>query len=397
MEYITVAETAEKWGVTVRQVQRLLAANRIPGIRTHGQAYMIPADAEKPGDPRRCRGGNPPPAPQKSLSADLAGVIAATSFSMPRDNPEAIMDYINDERIRLLYQGFFAYMRGDFERVKQNFLMLKSDDAAKLRACSIVISAAVNTGDYQFFEYIEAYCKDIIAANMGADVTAVADHALASAYVGAFVPNMVVDWLKDGDFSALPTPLKPDALCSRVRYLHFLKKYESIIDIARTALTLEESDRCMSYMSIFLRILCAAAYCSLGRFYDAKTYLLDVMKDCLPHGFITILALHEPLFGGLLERLLKQNYPEYYDAVIGLSTSLIPNWLDFHNRSTKDNITTILTTQEYQVALLFSQGKSREEIAKLQLVSLSRVKAIIEVIYGKLFVSSKSELAKYIL
>ena len=45
MEYITVAEAAEKWGVTPRQVQRLLAAGRIQGANKDGHAYMVPADA----------------------------------------------------------------------------------------------------------------------------------------------------------------------------------------------------------------------------------------------------------------------------------------------------------------------------------------------------------------
>ena len=55
MEYISVSEAAEKWGVSPRQVQRLLAANRIPYTKKYGRSWMIPSDAEKPVDPRRER------------------------------------------------------------------------------------------------------------------------------------------------------------------------------------------------------------------------------------------------------------------------------------------------------------------------------------------------------
>lgn len=53
MEYISVTEAAARWNVSVRQVQRLLAENRLPNAKKYGRSWMLPADAEKPGDPRR--------------------------------------------------------------------------------------------------------------------------------------------------------------------------------------------------------------------------------------------------------------------------------------------------------------------------------------------------------
>ena len=52
MEYLTVQETAEKWGVSRRMVQQLCVNGRIPGARKFTRAWAIPADAEKPQDPR---------------------------------------------------------------------------------------------------------------------------------------------------------------------------------------------------------------------------------------------------------------------------------------------------------------------------------------------------------
>lgn len=53
MEYISAAQAAKKWEVTPRHVQRLLAEGRIPCARKYGRAWMIPAHAQKPADPRR--------------------------------------------------------------------------------------------------------------------------------------------------------------------------------------------------------------------------------------------------------------------------------------------------------------------------------------------------------
>ncbi|MDO4552955.1 MAG: cell filamentation protein Fic, partial [Bacillota bacterium] len=52
MEYMTVAEAAQKWGLTARRVRVLCAENRIDGVIRKGKLYMIPADAKKPDDAR---------------------------------------------------------------------------------------------------------------------------------------------------------------------------------------------------------------------------------------------------------------------------------------------------------------------------------------------------------
>lgn len=52
MNGITAKEAAEKWNITPRQVQLLCAKGRIPGAVRFGNAWVIPADAEKPKDGR---------------------------------------------------------------------------------------------------------------------------------------------------------------------------------------------------------------------------------------------------------------------------------------------------------------------------------------------------------
>ena len=52
MEYLSIKQTAEKWGITVRRIQVLCAEERIPGAVKIGSYWAIPADAEKPCDQR---------------------------------------------------------------------------------------------------------------------------------------------------------------------------------------------------------------------------------------------------------------------------------------------------------------------------------------------------------
>lgn len=52
MEYLSLRQTAEKWGLSIRRVQTLCSTERIPGAVKIGSYWAIPADAEKPKDER---------------------------------------------------------------------------------------------------------------------------------------------------------------------------------------------------------------------------------------------------------------------------------------------------------------------------------------------------------
>ena len=55
MDYISIAEAAEKWGITRRRVQVLCNDDRIPGLTKFGKAWAIPKDAKKPADARKVK------------------------------------------------------------------------------------------------------------------------------------------------------------------------------------------------------------------------------------------------------------------------------------------------------------------------------------------------------
>ena len=52
MDYMTLKEASEKWGVTPRRVNYYCAAGRIPGAVKMATIWLIPKDAEKPIDGR---------------------------------------------------------------------------------------------------------------------------------------------------------------------------------------------------------------------------------------------------------------------------------------------------------------------------------------------------------
>lgn len=54
MNYMTLKEASEKWGVTPRRVNYYCAGGRIPGAVKMAGVRLVPKDAEKPLD-KRCK------------------------------------------------------------------------------------------------------------------------------------------------------------------------------------------------------------------------------------------------------------------------------------------------------------------------------------------------------
>lgn len=52
MEYLSISQVAEKWGLSARRINVLCSEGRIPGATKIGSYWAIPADAEKPADAR---------------------------------------------------------------------------------------------------------------------------------------------------------------------------------------------------------------------------------------------------------------------------------------------------------------------------------------------------------
>lgn len=52
MEYMTIQDAANKWGISSRRIQVLCSEGRLPGAIKFGRQWAIPVDAKKPNDAR---------------------------------------------------------------------------------------------------------------------------------------------------------------------------------------------------------------------------------------------------------------------------------------------------------------------------------------------------------
>jgi len=91
MEYMTVKQAAQQWGISDRRVRILCADGKIAGIVRVGKSYQIPLNAQKPAD-RRYRGGRSADTYSKrwlKWNDDVIGVITSevgVTFRFPEYN-----------------------------------------------------------------------------------------------------------------------------------------------------------------------------------------------------------------------------------------------------------------------------------------------------------------------
>jgi len=87
----------------MRQVQFYLKDGRIGGAVRPGHDWLIPINTVKPES--RLKEKQPPP--NNPLPLDLLKIIEATTFLLPRENPDAILSIVGDSRLRLHYESFY--------------------------------------------------------------------------------------------------------------------------------------------------------------------------------------------------------------------------------------------------------------------------------------------------
>lgn len=390
MDVLSAKEVSEKWGIHIRMVQRYCIEGRISGAKKYGNNWLIPATVAKPMDSRKQCNKEPQTRSYQSCRV-MTGIVP-----LPGARRQTLLPNEADKIQSRQLDCELAYVRGDFEKVKNLFADEEEASPSKFYASSLAIAAAISTGDYGFYNQVDTFLQNQIANQQNADISRIAELFLATAPVSMFAPEMVPMWLKGGDFSAIPAEQKPFALYLYAKYLQNTRQYTAMLAVAKTALALCAPQSGFTCLDIYLRILCACASCALDQRDNARIYLTQALDLGMPYGFINPFAEHMTGLGGLLEALLEQHYPDSSFAVQEQWQHTWKNWVSFHNHFAKRHVADILTLQEYHIAQLLADGASYAEAARHMHLSLGALNNTVSVIYGKLFIQKKSELRSFL-
>ena len=394
MDYISTQEAAEKWGVSLRHVQRLLHENRIAGARKYGVSWMIPADSDKPDDPRKA-----PTAASRSQTDALSQTDDAEAlFPLLRlrggDIAGAYARCKSDAE-RTLLDAELAFIRGDARMAYSLALpVYKSAKETRLKlAGGLTIGAcAMRIGD-------AAAWKDAVSVltelRVQKELKMERDLAVSAPRAWMHGRSGYPEWLVTGAFSALSPALFPLARWLYVVLLY--TKWQEIDMLAVVEPMIAECHREQSDIAeIYLRLYAATAYHDHGRKAKACAHLDAAIALAKPYGCIEPFIETRQQMTRPMDECLKAHWPEALAPITRQTAPFGADWTKVYNAVWDTSMAERLAPREQEACGLFARGMLTNEIAKRMGISKASVRKYLATAYQKLGVTNKDELRKLV-
>ncbi len=402
MNYLTIKETALRWGVSIRTVNALCSQGRVEGAHKFGSAWAIPENAEKPDDPRRERKLR-----EAKEITEINSKIESRRVAMPLLNTPfkigACLETIkkiedaDTRNIALAEYYYFSGKSGKASELVKPYLE-HEDIALRVSACWLYLYAnlVVNSID-KSQKALSLIHKMVESLNGGSSMREKAYTVSAStgASVLLHLPMpKILEPLKTY-IHMMPSGLRLFVLYIEAHHAYLNRQYGVAVGIAETALALESE--IYPIPTIYLHLIACVGYLNMKHPEIAKEHAIEAWKTAQPDGFIHPISELHGLMGGTLEGTVKRLFPDDFKSIISLTNKYSSGWRKIHNRITGSNIADDLTMTEYAAAMLAARGWTNQEIADHMGISEYTARRYVSEAIQKLNVTSRKELPKYLL
>ena len=397
MEYRTVRETAEKWNLSSRMVQQFCTQGRIPGAQKFGKSWAIPADAEKPLDPRVAR--------KLAAREPSAGPLDHTNL-MPLMNTafapghcrEAVeaMEAGPQRDIALAEYYYFSGRPEEAAKAAEPYLA-SSDMGARLSAGLIYAYANLSLKRIQQARRV----LDELNASLTGAAKQVPHFRAAAAFV-AFAGTVLLHLPLPEEMPEvesflplLPPGLRAFALYVAAHYLYLKKEYARSAGIVEATLSMGAAS--YPIPAIYLNLMAVMDYMSMKQVSRAEEHLLTAWEIARPDDLLEGFGEHHGLLGAMLEAVIKRKWPEDFKRMIDITYQFSAGWRRVHNPLTGHDVADDLTTTEFAIAMLAARDWTTQEIADLLNISKYTVKTHVSEAMRKLEVETRKDLKQYML
>ena len=403
--YISIREAAEKWGVSERLVQKLCTEGRIPGAQKFSGSWAVPADAGKPEDQRRARHRAAAPQEAPAATPHPADQTAGRTLMPLMNTPFApgqclaAVEAMEEGPRRDIALAEYHYFSGHPEEAAREVkgYFTSPDLGTRLSACLIFAFASLSLGDIpQARSALGEVERTLYAAGEASPTyRAAAGFVAATAAVLLHLP--MPDRLPPAEdfMSLLPPGLRAFALYVHSHYLYLQKDYGRSAGMAEATLAMGAAQ--YPIPAIYLNLVAVMDYMSLKQTDRAESHLLAAWELARPDDLIEGFGEHHGLLGGMLESVLKKEWPEEFRRIISITYRFSWGWRRIHNPDTGHQVADNLTTTEFAVAMLAARGWTNEEIAGHIGISSHTVKRHLAEAKRKLQINTRQELGKYML
>lgn len=399
--YLSLREAAEKWGVSERRINQYCAEERIPGAQRVGKAWAIPADAEKPADPRRTRKQGKS-APAKTAPGGLIDhtnlmPLMNTAFA-PGKCRETVEAMASGPRRDIAVAEYHYFTGRPEEAAKEAEAYLTSPDmGARLSACLIYAYANLSIGEIQRAEFAlgELNAALTAAGQQSPQFQAAAAFIAATGAVLLHLPLPEEMPEAKSFLPLLPPGLRAFALYVQAHYLYLKQEYGHSAGIVEATLAMGAA--AYPIPAIYLHLVAVMDYMSMKQTDRAEAHLLKAWEIARPDDLIEGFGEHHGLLGAMLEAVIKPKWPEDFKRIIDITYRFSSGWRRVHNPKTGHDVADDLTTTEFVIAMLAARDWTTQEIAEHLKISANTVKTHISEAMRKLHVENRKDLKQYML
>lgn len=399
MDYITVREAAEKWEISERLVQKYCSLGRIDGVKKFGASWGIPENAQKPTDPRKLK--DKPSAPiKKRQPASFPGLMPLLNTAFEPGHCLQSIENMKDTDGKNIALAEYRYFSGNPEEAAKEaeVYLTHSDTALRLSACLIYAYANLSIGQINRARYALREVKSTLETlddNSPPQLKAAAAFINYAAVVLLHLP-LPEKLPSAGEYlPMLPPGLRAFALYVQAHYTYLQKDYSKSLGIVEATLAMHGEDYPIS--AIYLHLVAVMDYMSLRQSDQAEKHLLAAWELARPDDLIEGLGEHHGLLGGMLEAVIKKDWPEDFKRIIAITYRFSAGWRKIHNPVTGHDVADNLTTTEFAAAMLAARGWTNQEIGDHMNISPNTVKRHISAAMQKLAISRRQDLKKYML
>lgn len=388
MDYISTREAAEKWGVSLRHVQRLLKNSRIPGARKYGVSWLIPAKSEKPAllprEPEGADGGK----------ASQAVCAAYPVLHIRGGNVTGAFKRCQSEEERALLAAYIDFYRGDAlsAGAAAAAILAGTKEPLVQLGCGVLrASAALYAGDPAAWR---AAVVGIAETHVPPALKITREFAVSAANVLLHGRDVYPKWLESGALTGLSADLLPAAYWMYAEILYIKCKELDLAAVAEPLIAAchkEQSD----VPELYLRLLAAVAYHNRGDRARAKAHIAAAVALAKPLGFLSPFVEYRHMIAVPMDTCFDEAWPEALPEIKRRMQPFMENWARVYTAVWEQPFTDALTQREYEVALLASRGLSIGNIAERTGLSHNSVKKYVSAAYTKLGVKKKSELRRF--
>ncbi len=393
--YLSLREASEKWGVSERRINQYCTEGRIPGAQRFGKAWVIPADAQKPGDPRKTR------RQEKAAPAEKApdALLDHTNF-MPLMNtafaPGCCLETVEamaagTRRDVAMAEYYYFSGRPEAAAKEAEPYLTSPDMGARLSDCLIYAYASLSIGEIQKARFA---LGELNASLDGAGEQLPRFRAAAGAVLLHLpLPEEMPE--TESFLPLLPPGLRAFALYVQAHYLYLKQEYGPSAGIVEGALAMGAAG--YPIPAIYLHLVAVMDYMSLKQSDRAREHLLAAWETARPDDLIEGFGEHHGLLGAMLEAVIKPKWPEDFKRIIEITYRFSSGWRRVHNPMTGHDVADDLTTTEFAIAMLAARGWTTQEIAEHLNISANTVKTHVSEAMRKLNVENRKELRHYML